>query len=62
MDANPWRGDLVDAMKNVNYNSGLCKTKGRGNEIVMFKIKSEAWYAELREHCAGDDKLYEVLK
>lgn len=40
----------------------VCKAKGRGNEIVMFKIKSEAWYAELREHCAGDDKLYEVLK
>jgi hypothetical protein len=40
----------------------VCKVKGRGNEIVMFKIKSEAWYAELHEHCAGDEKLYEVLK
>jgi hypothetical protein len=34
-----------------------------GLPIYAFdKIKSEAWYAELHEHCAGDEKLYEVLK
>jgi hypothetical protein len=40
----------------------VCKTKGRGNEIVRFKIKSDAWYTKLREYCGSDDKLYEVLK
>ena len=40
----------------------VCKAKGKGNTIVMFKIKSDSWYQRLREYCRGDDKLFEVLK
>ena len=40
----------------------VCKAKGKGNTIVMFKVKSESWYARLREHCQGDDGLFERLK
>lgn len=28
---------------------------------VMFKIKSKAWLEKLREHCKGDEKLFEKL-
>ena len=40
----------------------VCKTKGKGNTILMFKIKAESWYQRLREHCKGDEKLFDLLK
>lgn len=40
----------------------VCKTKGKGNTILMFKIKREDWYLRLREYCNGDDALFDILK
>ena len=40
----------------------VCKFKGRGNEIGMFKVKRQSWYAALREHCKDDEKMFEALK
>lgn len=58
---------LLDSVKNgtlegLGPEGVVCKTKGKGNTILMFKIKREDWYQRLREHCAGDDKLFEILK
>lgn len=37
---------------------GALDNRGRP---VMFKIKSDAWFEQLRIHCAGDEKLYQRL-
>ncbi len=58
---------LLDSVRNgtlegMGSEGIVCKTKGKGNTILMFKIKREDWYLRLREHCNGDDRLFEELK
>lgn len=58
---------LLDSVRNgtlegMGSEGVVCKTKGKGNTILMFKIKREDWYLRLREYCNGDDSLFEELK
>jgi hypothetical protein len=58
---------LLDSVRNgtlegMGSEGIVCKTKGKGNTILMFKLKCESWYLRLREHCNGDDHLFEELK
>lgn len=58
---------LLDSVRNgtlegMGSEGIVCKTKGKGNTILMFKLKRESWYLRLREHCNGDDHLFEELK
>jgi len=49
-------------LEGIGSEGVVCKTKGKGNTILMFKIKRDSWYQQLHEHCNGDEKLYEALK
>ncbi len=58
---------LLDSVRNgtlegLGSEGIVCKTKGKGNTILMFKIKREDWYLRLREHCKGDESLFNELK
>jgi hypothetical protein len=39
----------------------VCKAKGKGNTILMFKVKSRAWIDRLKGHCGDNTKLFEQL-
>lgn len=49
-------------LPNIGSEGVVCKAKDKGNQIVMFKIKRDDWYARLRDHCGGNDKLFNMLK
>jgi hypothetical protein len=60
--------DLFDRVKQstlpgMTYEGVVCK--GANDKLtrmpIMFKIKSRAWFDKLKEHCKGDDKLFEKL-
>jgi hypothetical protein len=60
--------DLFDRVKQstlpgMTYEGVVCK--GTNDKLtrmpIMFKIKSRAWLDKLKEHCKGDDKLFEKL-
>ena len=40
----------------------VCKVKGKGNTILMFKIKRDSWYTRLREYCKDDENKFNLLK
>ena len=52
------RGELEgQTLEGVICKGGLDNRK----RPVMFKIKSNAWFEQLRIHCAGDEKLFNQL-
>jgi hypothetical protein len=58
---------LLDSVNNgtlegMGSEGVVCKTKGKGNTIIMFKIKREDWYHRLRQRCGNNEKLYDMLK
>ncbi len=59
---------LIDQVKTATlpgmpFEGVVCKGKNdkKTKMPIMFKIKNEAWYAALRKHCHGDEKLFESL-
>ena len=61
-------GEFINSVKNNKLNDMplegvVCKAKNHKKTPVpvMFKIKSNAWIEKLREHCAGDEKKFELL-
>jgi hypothetical protein len=50
------------SLAGISSEGVVCKAKGKGNTLVMFKIKRKSWYTRLREICGNDDKKFEELK
>lgn len=50
-------------LEGMSFEGVICKGKAeRGSPApVMFKIKTRAWLERLKEHCKGDEKLFELL-
>lgn len=46
-------------LPSMTFEGVVCKTNSYNPD--MFKIKNRAWLDRLREHCAGDEKLFEML-
>ena len=54
--------DFVEQVKNqqlpgITFEGVVCKTV----RSDMFKVKTFAWLERLREHCKGDEKLFQLL-
>lgn len=53
-------------LEGMSLEGVVCKapnpSKKKTGKPVMFKIKSEAWLEKLREHCAGNEDMFEMLK
>lgn len=47
------------ALPGMTFEGVVCKTNDYNPD--MFKIKNRAWLDRLREHCGGDEKLFEML-
>lgn len=59
--------EFVNSVKNgtllnMSDEGVVCKAKGKGNTIMMFKIKCDDWYSKLKIHCNGNEKLFNELK
>ncbi|HEX5187500.1 MAG TPA: hypothetical protein VFV86_11480 [Nitrososphaeraceae archaeon] len=58
--------ELFDKVKNSALNGMTfegCVCKGIDNgKLVMFKIKSKAWYDKLKHYCKDDDALFKKLE
>jgi hypothetical protein len=54
------------ALDGMSLEGVVCKApnpkKKKTGKPVMFKIKSEAWLEKLKEHCEGNDGMFEKLK
>lgn len=48
----------------MTFEGVICKGKFKNKDYspIMFKIKNQAWYQALREHCQNDEELFEKLK
>lgn len=55
------RGGTLPGM---TFEGVVCKSESydRPGRPAMFKIKNQAWYARLREHCGDDDALFARLR
>jgi RNA ligase-like protein len=56
-------GDLVEQIRSsqlegMTFEGVVCKAR---HEPTMFKIKSRAWLEKLKEHCGGNDRLFQEL-
>jgi hypothetical protein len=49
-------------IKGMSEEGVVCKAKGKGNTITMFKIKRQSWYDRLKLHCNGDEELYNRMR
>jgi len=49
------------SLEGVMFEGVVCKGV-RSNQVVMFKIKSEAWLQRLREYCHGDEALFKRMQ
>lgn len=49
-------------LPNLGSEGVVCKAKGKGNQIIMFKIKRDDWYSKLKQHCGDNWKLFNALK
>jgi len=54
---------FVEAVRNreverMTFEGVVCKSL---DSPLMFKIKSRAWLAKLKQHCGGDDKMFRRL-
>jgi hypothetical protein len=49
-------------LEGMTFEGVVCKTLQQKRTPVMFKIKSRAWLDKLREFCAGDQKMFDLLK
>jgi len=59
--------DFVQSVQNgtlpdMGSEGVVCKAKGKGNQIIMFKIKRDDWYSKLKQHCGDNWKLFNALK
>ena len=57
--------DLIDSvkkstLKNMTFEGIVCKGS-KNKQVVMFKVKSDAWIQKLRGYCNGDEQLFEKL-
>jgi hypothetical protein len=64
----PCDGDFVTSVRNstlegMTEEGVVCKAKTpkKTPAPVMFKIKSQRWLDRLKEHCQGDERLYQLL-
>jgi hypothetical protein len=62
--------EFADSVRNsslegMSFEGVVCKApnpnRKKTSHPIMFKIKSDAWLEKLKEHCAGDTKMYERL-
>ena len=60
--------DVVEAIRNstmpgMTFEGGVAKGSfsQKCGGPTMFKLKSQAWFDRLRQHCKGDEKLFELL-
>ena len=53
------RNSLLEGM---TFEGVVCKARAKKRTPVMFKIKTKVWIAKLREFCAGDLKMFDLLK
>jgi len=49
-------------LEGMTFEGVVCKALQKNRTPVMFKIKTKAWIAKLREFCAGDLKMFDLLK
>jgi len=47
----------------ITFEGTVCKSRevDKYGHPIMFKVKSLAWIEKLKQHCKGDDKLFEQL-
>lgn len=46
----------------MTFEGVVCKRATHdGRQVEMFKLKSAAWLARLKEHCAGDERMFKEL-
>jgi len=48
-------------LEGVTFEGVVCKGV-RSGQVVMFKIKSDAWLNRLRKYCKGDDELFRRME
>lgn len=58
--------ELFDQVKQstlpgMSYEGVVAKGIDNKKKLIMFKIKSQAWLNKLKEHCKGNDQLFEKL-
>jgi hypothetical protein len=63
----PCDGEFVESVRagtleGMPFEGVVCKTSQGRHKLVMFKIKSRAWLERLKEHCQGDERLFEQLR
>jgi len=49
-------------LEGMPFEGVVCKASQGKHKLVMFKIKSRAWLERLKEHCQGDERLFEQLR
>lgn len=49
------------SLEGMTFEGVVCKGV-RSNQVVMFKIKSDAWMHRLREYCHGDEELFRRMQ
>lgn len=62
----PLTSDIVDQVKEgtlsgVTFEGVVCKYEALHSNVAMFKIKSRAWLAKLRELCGTNEALFRKL-
>lgn len=59
--------EFIESVKNgtlegISEEGVVCKAKGKGNTITMFKIKRQSWYDKLKIHCNGNEEMFNIMK
>lgn len=49
-------------LEGITFEGVVCKVPQKKRTPIMFKVKTQAWLDKLREFCAGDIKMYNILK
>lgn len=48
-------------LPNISFEGVVCKGLSFDNDLVMFKIKTNAWLNKLRHHCKDNEELFQRL-
>lgn len=51
-----------NTLEGISSEGVVCKVKGRGKDILRFKIKCKDWYDNLFKYCNGDYNKFELMK